>query len=59
MIKKLFSDDKGNPSLGRIMFFMSFLVGCILAFLHHDATVVAIFVGSSALGKTIQKFGER
>ena len=59
MMKKLFSDDTGNLSLGRIMYALSFLTGVVLAFCHYDVAVVSIFAGGSILGKVCQKKYEK
>lgn len=55
----LFEDDNGNPSIMRLITFLSFIVGAILAFKGYSNGVVSLFVGSAVGGKLLQKVAER
>lgn len=53
IISNLFSDS-GNISMMRVMSIISLCMGCLLAFMNKDATVIGIFVGAAFTGKAVQ-----
>lgn len=58
-LAKLLEDDKGNPSIMRVITLLSFIIGSILAFKGYSNGVVSLFVGSAVGGKLLQKVAER
>lgn len=53
-IKALFSEDS-DVSMVRFMALLSLLLGCFLAIIGRDATIVSVFVGGAFGAKIIQK----
>jgi hypothetical protein len=51
----MFSEDEISLSMVRVMCFLSLVVGCVLAYLHYDTSLVGTLIGSAFSAKIAQK----